>query len=155
MAHTPGPWRWEVSPKSHSVALAGGRTRYDLHVMDFVRWGMGGAQPRLLDGGKSINGLMLLDPCTKYAVPAKGREHHADWFLVLDHPDANLIAAAPELLEALKAMAASHPSEHQNDDLLRRRADLPVIYDGQDQEREHVRALLLARAAIAKAEGRP
>ena len=37
-----------------------------------------------------------------FAVVAPGREHHASWFKLIDNPDANLIAAAPELLDALK-----------------------------------------------------
>ena len=34
------------------------------------------------------------------AVAVDGREHHADWFADIDHPDARLIAAAPDLLVA-------------------------------------------------------
>ncbi|MBY5917310.1 hypothetical protein HFO77_23230 [Rhizobium leguminosarum] len=45
MSHTPGPWAWFGNASSNSIYLAtthSGR-RY---VMDFVRWGMRGAQPR-------------------------------------------------------------------------------------------------------------
>lgn len=44
-AARPGPWQWYGDTKAHSVYLAtvhGGR----VFVMDFVRWGMTGAQPR-------------------------------------------------------------------------------------------------------------
>lgn len=49
-----------------------------------------------------------------FANPVAGREHHAKWFQDIDHPDARLIAAAPDLLAACEAVleigiAAEHP----------------------------------------------
>ena len=123
--HTPGPWRWELNEKGKSVQLCGGVPRYDRTVMDFVRWGMGGAMPRFQDS--SDHGL--LTKCIKWAKAVIGREHHAHWHKELDHPDARLIAAAPELLEALKAIVAF---------------DTPLPCGLLEQ----------ARAAIAKAERR-
>ncbi len=41
--HTEGPWRWELSMQSKRLHLVGGRPQFDLTVMDFTRWGMGGA----------------------------------------------------------------------------------------------------------------
>lgn len=96
--HTPRPWRWEINEKSKVVQLCGGRPKYDLTVMDFERWGMGGAIPRLRDMGDHG----ILTRCLKWAKKVLGREHHAHWFKSLDHPDAHLIAAAPDLLEALE-----------------------------------------------------
>ncbi len=58
-----------------------------------------------------------------WIAPEAGREHHKDWHQLLTHPDARLIAAAPELLEALKDMGARYGLTEQ------------------------------ARAAIARAEG--
>lgn len=102
--HTPGPWRWEVNLKCKSVNICGGGgTPYDLTVMSFDRWGMSGAQPNFhvpLDKDNADWGGMIKKSSELTAV-VHGREHHADWFQAIDHPDAHLIAAAPDLLEAL------------------------------------------------------
>ena len=44
-AATPGPWQWYGNTKMHEVYLAT-VNRGRVYVMDFVRWGMAGAQPR-------------------------------------------------------------------------------------------------------------
>lgn len=134
--HTPGPWRWEISLKSKQVSLNGGKPKFDLTVMDFVRWGMGGAAPRLLRPMASSS-MMLMEHCQRYAVPVPGREHHADWFRELDHPDARLIAAAPDLLAALKLLHDNLAEYQQLNHL--------GGYDNHDMQ--------MARAAISKAEG--
>jgi hypothetical protein len=107
---TPGPWRWELNQKSKRLQLCGGRPRYDLTVLDFVRWGMSGAAPRLRTGGDNLNIMVRADQFPKIV---KGREHHADWFQTIDHPDALLIEAAPDLYDALQglvnAITASEP----------------------------------------------
>lgn len=96
---TPGPWRWELNAKSKQVELCGGKNPYDLIVMDFVRWGMGGAAPRLREDRDELN---IMHRCERWAEPVVGREHHASWFQAVNHPDMNLIAAAPDLLESLQ-----------------------------------------------------
>jgi len=82
------------------------------YVMDFVRMGMSGAQPRFQvreDG----NGLMVpaRDLCTfqvgtpglvGYAAAKADRSVYRYQIDDIDHPDARLIKSAPELLDALK-----------------------------------------------------
>lgn len=97
---TQGPWRWEFNPKTKTAQLCGGKPQFDSTVMDFVRVGMSGAGPRVIDQ----TDLGLLAGVAKFAQPSAGREHHSSWFQVLRHPDLDLIAAAPELAEALKAL---------------------------------------------------
>ena len=102
--HTPGPWDWEVSRSSRQVELCGGKNAHDLTVMSFVRWGMNKAAPvfwfwrgNVSDEPKRADAL---------ATPAPGREHHADWFQRIDHPDARLIAAAPDMRATILALRA-------------------------------------------------
>lgn len=140
--HTPGPWAWFGNAGSNSIYLAtthSGRR----FVMDFVRWGMRGAQPRfqaergiMIDakdlikfevGDKSIVGL---DEARKdgsvYRYDIRG----------INSADANLIAAAPELLEAL----------HRIEKIIK------INLWHQQEKIEDARHIALE--AIAKAEGR-
>lgn len=81
-AHTPGPWQWVFRDR---VATLVHPHRGWLTVMDFVRLGMQGGTFRLAtwkgDKRENMGGIMR---------PA----HEID---VAAHPDARLIAAAPDL----------------------------------------------------------
>lgn len=83
--HTPGPWRWFIQGNGDAYLATPDRGR--LIVMDFQRQGMQGAEPRFRD----------LDICVMRSC--------LDWVSdrtagTVEHPDALLIAAAPDLLEA-------------------------------------------------------
>ena len=102
--HTPGPWRFEFNAEHRSVHLVGGRPQYDLTIMDFCRWGMGGATMLLRDTAHDgMNIMHKLHERPDWIAPEPGREHHKSWFQLLTHPDIRLIEAAPDLLAALKA----------------------------------------------------
>lgn len=104
--HTPGPWRWELNRKHKSVQLCGGVPRFDKIVVDFVRWGMSGAALRLREPNEpDFNIMRRVDDVPGWIEPHEGREHHVDWCADVSHPDARLIAAAPELLALAQEVA--------------------------------------------------
>lgn len=129
MSHTPGPWRWEINIKGHRLQLCGGIPRFDKTVLDFGRWGMGSATARFRT---EIN---LMSPAKDFAEVVQGREHHAEWFQTINHPDARLIAAAPDLLESCKNLIRNYENM------------FGPVKPGD------VLSVDQARAAIAKAEG--
>lgn len=136
-AFTPGPWRWELSKHSRTVHLRGGVPRFDLTVMDFVRWGTQGAAPRFRD---DVDRMNIMRRCDEHSAIVPGREHHEDWFRTLAHPDAQLMATAPELCEALRELVAIN-AEHGK-----------PYAEGWSARVDA--AWLAARAALAKATGR-
>lgn len=103
---TPGPWRW-FGNRGGGVYLATNHSgrRY---VMGFQRYGMNGAQPSFCVGSimrpaaelvefevgdRSVRGFKQADK--------DGSVYRYD-VIGIDTPDARLIAAAPDLYEALK-----------------------------------------------------
>lgn len=97
---TPGPWRWELNEKHKDVQLSGGKPTFDKTVMDFVRYGMGGAAPRF--NMELCSDYCIMERAEKFGVSVDGREHHSDWFKSIAHPDAEWIAAAnPQAILAL------------------------------------------------------
>lgn len=98
-AARPGPWQWYGNTKMNEVYLStihGGR----VFVMDFVRWGMGGAQPRF-----QVDELMVtLGDLGKAEHPMgpKFEASHRRQFVGIGHPDAEHIAAnSPDVTLAL------------------------------------------------------
>jgi len=86
--HTPGPWAWETTPSGEVRLQTPDRGK--LYVMGFARKGMQGAQPRFSlwgDGARERRGGIM---------------HNFAEAGGADHPDARLIAAAPDLLGALQ-----------------------------------------------------
>lgn len=127
--HTEGPWRWEVNMESKVLHLVGGRPKFDLTIIEPVRWGMGGATLLIRDTAHDgMNILHRLHERDDWRQAFPGRDHHADWCAAVKHPDMRLIEAAPDLLAALDSML------HDDD---------------------HDEAKRIARAAIAKATGAP
>ncbi len=121
--HTPGPWYWEKT--KHNIRLMTPKNRLCI-VMDFVRRGMQGAQPRFSDrGDRPLGGIM----------------HNADEIDLAQNPDARLIAAAPKLLEACQAAYAD----------LEQYEDTDIPGGGGYAVMDTVRKL---RAAIAAATGK-
>lgn len=93
MRYTPPPWIWKQSGNDTMLCTP---DRGQLVVMDFVRCGMNGAEPRFavwegLDRGRR-GGILK---------PAKSFKN------LYDHPDALLIAKAPEFFWALKNIVAA------------------------------------------------
>ena len=135
--HTPGPWRWEFNAEHKRLHLVGGRPQYDLSIMDFDRWGMGGAVATLRDTSEDgMNIMHRLCDRPDWIAPFPGRAHHASWCSDVTHPDMRLMAAAPDLLKALEDCVAVMDREL---------AGLKVIQP----------ELSAARAAIAKTTGEP
>jgi hypothetical protein len=98
MKYTPGPWRWEINKEAKRIQLTGGDMPFDITVMSFERWGMNSAQPTFLK--VALPDHMLIEKAVSFSEIVPGRAHHSNWFQTINHPDANLIAAAPDLLEA-------------------------------------------------------
>jgi hypothetical protein len=100
---TPGPWRWDGYPnRSVSLVSAVGGIPY---VMAFRRKGMNGAEPEFWDrsagGDPTWNGVH----CTASERAIYGRNGS----VVIDCPDARLIAAAPVLLDLVRRAVALDP----------------------------------------------
>lgn len=103
-SHTPGPWKWRVNEATKQVVLEGGEIRYDLLVMDFVRYGINRAAPRF--NSEIRPHMNIMKRAETFAAVQAGREHHADWHKVIVHPDAALIEQAPAMDIVLRLVAA-------------------------------------------------
>lgn len=107
MNHTPGPWRWEINLKHKTMHLCGGQHPFDLTIMDFDRWGMGGAVATLRDPAvDGMNIMHRLPDRMDWIVAFPGRQHHFDWCAAVKHPDMQLIEAAPLMYEFVASAAA-------------------------------------------------
>lgn len=98
--HLRGPWRWLVNAKTKQAILVTDHSG-EMFVMGFVRNGHQGAQPMFQvqspGGGHMVPlfegiGTLTTEP-----------DHNG--YVAVTHPDATLIAAAPEMLAALEKCA--------------------------------------------------
>ena len=143
--HTPGPWAWFGNAGSHHVYLAtvhSGR-RY---IMDFTRWGLRGAQPRFQPKTKGgmidAKDLLQFEVGDQSVIGVDAAKKDGSVYRLdvrgIDSADARLIAASPDLYDAL--------------------ADFVMVYGMNNAEPEALRDALgkiveKAATAVRKAEG--
>lgn len=143
--HTKGPWGWFGNESGIYLATPDrGRT----YVMGFRRHGLQGAQPTFREGGIMRPAAELV----RFAVGegeakgfAAGRTDRSVYrydISDVDHPDARLIAAAPDMLEALR---------YAENTIVAMRPTFSQVKD--DGHAYHDQVLDTVRAAIAKALG--
>ena len=87
MKHTPGPWQW--FKRADGAVYLATPDRGHLIVMDFIRFGMQQGQARFAvwEGEERERMGGIMKPTEKLDVN--------------EHPDARLVAAAPEMYDAL------------------------------------------------------
>lgn len=110
---TKGPWHWEVNEKHKDINLCGS----GIEVMRFQRWGMQSAMPTFTkhnDDTFKLQGMKVTD----LSEPVKGREHHQARFKTINHPDAHLIAAAPDMYEMIQNILDERKGVARNDYVL-------------------------------------
>ena len=100
-AATPAPWRWVISIQQRDIHLERNPKCGNEYVMDFVRWGMGGATPRFRTPA------CVMEQARFFAVPITGREHHSKWYQGMGHPDAVFIEKSREMVPLMFAEISS------------------------------------------------
>lgn len=160
--HTPGPWRWEVNRSSQRVEICGGVPQFDKTVMSFRRWGMQSAAPAFWFWAAGRDWSEKPKSAAELAVPARGMAHHAHWFADIDHPDARLIITAPDLMAVVKELMSwadqKCPCHDETPDPCPLCGARSAPGGGGCKAADETlppELLRMARAAIAKAEGRP
>ncbi len=141
-AHTPGPWEWMGN--EHHIYLAtthSGR----IYVMGFKHRGMQGAEPMFQVNKRMVPASELVKfdvgdgKATGFAEGKADPSVYRYDVATINAPDARLIAAAPELLDALEALERHCRNEGG------------LIGSAHATEGQRVRKQV--QAAIAKARG--
>ena len=97
---TPGPWMWDVNSASRNARLV--TTHSGKHyVMKFQRWGAQMAAPSFqvfdkYEGPVTERGSQGMKRADKLLKSHPGKDHHIGYDDYIDHPDAELIAHAPD-----------------------------------------------------------
>ena len=109
---TEGPWRWYGDTATQSVYLAT-VDRGRQFVMSFFRWGMRGATPAFRGDGfmETAQHFAQYEVAPDATDRSDPRLYRHD-FQGLRHPDARLIAAAPDLAYTVEQQAAQIFAEH-------------------------------------------
>jgi hypothetical protein len=105
--HRTGPWRWFGDTSINKINLATidrGRT----FVMTFRRWGMRGAAPEFQKNQNMVRADSL---CTFERTYRRDIDR-------IEHPDAHLIAAAPELLAEVRRLRKDQTDWRRGVDLI-------------------------------------
>ncbi len=134
---TDGPWAWFGEGKYNQLYLAtvlNGR-RY---VMDFVRWGMKGAQPRfqingLMEDAKDLFKFEVGNPSVTGVAQAKADSSVYRFDVAeIDHPDARWIAACNPA--AIRQLFSEQDAETKklSDELARVREAAEVVLTNED-----------------------
>ncbi|MBM1613892.1 hypothetical protein JQV16_08595 [Sulfitobacter mediterraneus] len=120
MAPKHGNWFWHGQPDSMALATEYGGRRY---VMDFVRKGMKGAQPRFQTDGLMHNAADDLATFSVGEGHVRGHRQAKEDPTVyrydisgIDHPDARRIARVPEMEELILSLEAQLTEAHLAED---------------------------------------
>lgn len=95
---TEGSWRWRVNQKSKSVDVISDQGG-GAYVMEFQRYGTRGAAPAF-----PVDGFMQRVDVLAEDIP--GQEHNNSWRQTTKHPNALVMALAPDLYRSLMATEA-------------------------------------------------
>lgn len=135
---TPGPWSWLCRPGAKVISLESAKWV----VMRFSRWGMQSATPAFKDKNKN------LQKAAEFMEVEPGREHHAEWHRVLNHPDADLIAHAPT--DVARLLAEVERQGAQIDHLLGQSKRLQVSHNCLERIRRTVDSVQLSDESVAE-----
>lgn len=147
-ASTPGPWAWHGTPGELKLATV---NRGKIYVMGFERKGMNGAEPTFQVRGKGMKRASALckfvvgDPDVTGETDAKSDESVYRYDVRgIDHPDAHLIALAPDLATlALAGKRLADAVQHERE----------MVCQDMGKQMELARATDAALTAFRAAEG--
>lgn len=104
VAATPGPWFWHGYLKHSDIDLVSEASGHPT-VMGFRRWGMQGAAPSFNKGGA----MERIDEPGMVTT----RKPHTSEFYQVNHPDAFLIAHAPEYITYLLQLVETQQGQFE------------------------------------------